>query len=186
MTDVEIVELYWMRSESAIAHTAARYGAFCTKISMNILGNKEDAEECVNDTYLNTWNALPPQRPNALSTFLGRITRNLSLNKYRAQNAQKRGGGDMAILLDELDECISAGNNVEDIVAAEDLEQAIDNILSDIKREDRMVFVRRYWYGDSIKDIAQRYTMSESDVKTRLFRTRLKLKNYLEKEGITI
>lgn len=186
MTDAEIIELYWMRSESAITRTAVRYGMFCMKISMNILSNKEDAEECVNDTYLRTWNALPPERPNSLSAFLGRITRNLSLDKYKARKAQKRGEGETALLLSELDELIPSGSNVENAVDESVLGELIDNFLSGIGKDDRIVFVRRYWYGDSISDITQRFKVSESKIKTGLFRTRQKLKDYLEKEGVTI
>ena len=186
MTDIEIIDLYWGRSESAISETARQYGAYCRAISMNIVHNNNDAEECVNDTYLNAWNNIPPQRPAMLGTFLGRITRNLSLDRYKSRKAQKRIIDETGVLLSELDECVPAGNSVEDEFEVKHISEAIDNFLSVIGRDDRMFFVRRYWYGDSIANIALRFTVSESKIKTNLFRTRNKLKDYLEKEGVTI
>ena len=186
MTDNEILDLYWERSESAIHETARQYGVFCTRISMNILRNNEDAEECVNDTYLKTWNAIPPQRPAVFSSFLGRITRNLSLNRYKARKAQKRSGDETSVLLSELDECVPSGNSVEGEVEVEFIAEAIDSFLGAIKKDDRVFFVRRYWYADSIVQIAGSFAVSESRVKSSLLRTRNKLKDYLEKEGVVI
>lgn len=183
MTDMEILDLYWARSESAISETARQYGSYCIAIAMNILRNKEDSDECVNDTYLKTWNAIPPQRPAVFSSFLGRITRNLSLDKYKARKAQKRSGDETALLLSELEDSVPAAHRVEDAVEAGFLEETIENFLSAIQLEDRVLFVRRYWYADSIAGIAKRFAMSESKVKTNLFRTRSKLKHYLEKES---
>lgn len=180
-----ILNLYWERSESAISETAAKYGHYCGTIAMNILHSREDSDECVNDTYLKAWNAIPPERPNVFSTFLGRITRNLSLDKFKARNAQKRGG-EAALLLRELEDCIPSRGRVEDEVEATLLAESIDRFLSGIGCEGRVIFIRRYWYADTIADIAGRFQLSESKVKSNLFRTRNKLKNYLEKEGITI
>ena len=187
MTDTEIINLYFMRCESAIHKTAQQYGAYCKAISMNIVQNTEDAEECVNDTYLSAWNNIPPQRPTVFRAFLGKITRNLSLDRYKAQKTQKRGGGETAILLDELESCIPAGSSVEDEVEVGIIGEAIDSFLSSIDKEERIFFVRRYWYADSIAIIAEQFGVSKSKVKTGLFRTRNKLKKYLEeKEGVVI
>jgi RNA polymerase sigma-70 factor (ECF subfamily) len=135
---------------------------------------------------LNAWNAIPPQRPVLLSPFLGRITRNLSLDRYKARKAQKRSGDETALLLSELESCIPSGRNVEEEVEAQILERAIDSFLSLIGKDDRMFFVRRYWYADPVAEIAERFAVSQSKVKTSLFRTRGKLKKYLESEGVTI
>jgi len=186
LDDNMILDLYWARSESAIRETAQKYGGYCTKIAMNILQNSEDTEECVNDTYLKTWNAIPPQRPTIFSSFLGKIIRNLSLNKYKEQRAKKRGGYEVALLLDELEDCVPSGNRVEYEYEAGVIAQTIDRFLHSIDAESRIVFVRRYWYVDSIRSIAARFQMSESKVKSMLFRTRSKLRIYLEKEGIAI
>jgi RNA polymerase sigma-70 factor (ECF subfamily) len=181
-----ILDLYWSRSESAISETALKYGNYCTKIAMNILQNREDTDECVNDTYLKTWNAIPPQRPEIFPSFLGKITRNLSLNKYKEQRTKKRGGYEVALLLDELEDCIPSGNSVEAEYEAGIIAKAIGSFLYSINTESRIIFVRRYWYVDSITCIATRFQMSESKVKSMLYRTRNKLRTYLEKEGITI
>jgi len=186
MTDIEIIDLYWARSESAIYETAQQYNGFCTSISMNILNNRQDAEECVNDTFLRVWNAIPPQRPTVFSSFLGRITRNLSLDRYKARKAKKRSSDETALLLSELEDCIPSNKNVEDEVETRILEEAIDRFLTAAGKNDRVFFVRRYWFADSITEIAQRFSVTESKVKTSLFRTRQKLRIYLEKEGIMI
>ena len=186
MDDNMILDLYWARSESAISETAQKYGGYCTKIAMNILQNSEDTEECVNDTYLKTWNAIPPQRPTIFSSFLGKIIRNLSLNKYKEQRAKKRGGYEVVLLLDELEDCVPSSNRVEYEYEVGVIAQTIDRFLHSIDAESRIVFVRRYWYVDSIRSIAARFQMSESKVKSMLFRTRSKLRIYLEKEGIAI
>jgi RNA polymerase sigma-70 factor (ECF subfamily) len=184
--DSLILDLYFARSESAISETAAKYGKYCHTVAMNILRNNEDAEECVSDTYLKTWDAIPPQRPTIFSAFLGKITRNLSLNRYREQRAQKRGGGEIPLLLDELEECLPSARNVETEAEGNAVVQAINAFLDSLTAADRVVFIRRYWYADSIAAIAARYQMSESKAKSMLFRTRNKLRAYLEKEGITI
>ena len=186
MTDAEIIELYFERSEAAIEETAKRYGAYCSAIAMNILHNREDGEECVNDTFLKAWNAIPPQRPVKLSSFLGRITRNLSLNKYESRNTQKRIGNETALLLSELEEMLPIAQNVEEQAETNELAQEIDKFLLTIERQDAAFMVRRYWYGDSVTQIAKRFDAGESRVKTNLFRTRKKLKNYLESRGIIV
>ena len=184
LTDIEIINLYLERSESAIEETAKQYGSYCSAIAMNILHNKEDVDECVNDTYLNVWNSIPPQRPTTFSTFIGRITRNLSIKKYKARTAQKRGGDDTTLLLSELESCILTNRNVEDEVDSNIIMQAVDKFLSNIREQDMIFFMRRYWHGDSIPEIAKQFNSGESKVSMSLHRTRQKLKNYLEREGL--
>ena len=188
MDDNMIIELYWARSEEAISETANKYGGYCATIAMNILHSREDSEECVNDTYLKTWNAIPPRRPAILMSFLGRITRNLSLNKYKERKTLKRGGdeNEVDLLLSELSDCVPSGSSVESEYDAETTAKAIDSFLYSVDSENRIIFVRRYWYADSIVSISERFSMSESKVKSMLFRTRNKLKIYLEKEGVII
>lgn len=186
MEDREIVELYWQRDEAAIAESAAKYGKYCGSIAYNILHSSEDSEECVNDTYLRAWNAIPPHRPNRLSTFLGKITRNLALNKYKGYNAKKRGEGQMELILSELEECISAKNRVEGLVDELAVVEAVNGFLAELPKLNRVVFVRRYWYLDSVKSISERLSMSENRIASMLFRMRKELKVHLEKEGITV
>jgi RNA polymerase sigma-70 factor (ECF subfamily) len=186
MDDVVIIDLYWARSESAISETAKKYGLYCSAIAENILHSKEDSEECVNDTYLITWNAIPPQRPTVFRAFLGKITRNLSLNKYKEQRTKKRGGDEIALLFSELEDCVPSNSDVEMEYETSLIIEAINTFLRSLDSEGRIVFVRRYWYADSIGAIAARFKMSESKVKSMLFRTRRTLKLYLENEGVTL
>lgn len=184
MHDKDIVALYWNRDESAITETSNRYGKYCFSIAFNILSNREDAEECVNDTWMNAWKSIPPQRPNNLSTYLGKITRNLSFNRYKLMRAKKRGMGTIEIALSELDSCIP---NHMDLQQFEDefvLVNVIEAFLRRQPRIERNIFVGRYWYLYSIHDLAKFYQMSESKVTSLLFRMRGKLKKYLEKEDI--
>jgi RNA polymerase sigma factor (sigma-70 family) len=186
MDDGKIVELYWGRSENAIVETSKKYSRYCHYISFNILHNNEDAEECVNDTYMRAWNAMPPQRPTQLSTFLGKITRNLSYDKYKKYNAEKRGSGQTGFVLSELDECVPSFESAEQAVDEMALVEAINRFLASLSQADRMVFMRRYWYLSPIKEISESYGMNENKVKSKLFRARSKLKLHLEKEGIMI
>ena len=186
MEDNEIIELYWQRSEIAIKETDGKYGKYCKSIVQNILQNKEDTEECVNDTWLHTWNAIPTERPYEFRTWLGRIARNLAFDRYRKRTAKKRGGREVDILMSELEECIPSAQTVEKELEDAELASFINNFLKEQKKESRMIFVRRYYYSDSIKQIAERFGISESKVKSSLFRIRNGLKVYLEKEGITI
>ncbi len=183
MNDQQIVALYLQRDEQAISATSKKYGGYCTSIARNILGNNEDAEECVNDTYLHAWNSIPPHMPNVLATFLGKITRNLSFNRYKHNKADKRGGGELPIVLDELAECLMSDDNVEKSVEAKELTKAIDSFLSTLSKQKRDMFVCRYWYTDSISDIAKRFTMKESAVTMTLTRIRIKLHDYLTERG---
>jgi RNA polymerase sigma-70 factor (ECF subfamily) len=182
MDDAAIIDLYWKREESAIAATHEKYGAYCFAIAHRILTSREDADECVNDTWLRAWNAMPPERPNLLSAFLGRITRNLALDRYRASHAVRRGGALADIDL-ELEECADQ-RTPDQALDAMVTGQAISRFLEGCDQATRVVFLRRYWYADSIGDIAKRYHISESKVKSMLFRCRNKLRRYLEQEGI--
>lgn len=186
MDDNEILDLYWERSENAISETANKYGKYCHYIAYNILRNNEDSEECVNDTYLKAWEIMPPNRPNRLSTFIGKITRNLALNKYKHYTAQKRGSGQISLALDELQECLPTNNGMEQVIDNLALTDILNRFLASLPGETRKVFMRRYWYLSSVKDIADDFGISESKTKMLLLRARKKLKKILEKEGITL
>lgn len=186
MEDQKIVDLYWARSERAIDETDRKYGRYCGAIAFNILHNREDSDECVSDTYLQAWNSMPTERPSLLGAFLAKITRNLSLNRYRTAHAQKRGGGETAALLDELAECVAGNDSLESTVDEMETARSIDRFLQTLDKESRVFFVRRYFYADSIAYIANRFGASESKVKSNLMRTRTKLRSWLEKEGVTV
>jgi RNA polymerase sigma-70 factor (ECF subfamily) len=184
MDDTMILELYQNRSESAITETASKYGSYCLAIATNILKNRQDAEECVNDTYYKVWEAIPPEHPAVFSSFIGRITRNTSLDKYKTRKRKKRFGNEFGLLLSELEDCISSDRKVEDEVDEMLLSACVDNFLSGIDKESRVIFIRRYFYADSVKQVAERLVISESKVKSNLFRTRNRLKAHLESEGM--
>ena len=186
MDDAKIVQLYWDRNEQAIPVTANKYGNYCTSIAINILGNREDAEECVNDTYMNAWNSMPPHRPNILSTFLGKIVRNLSIKRYKHNTADKRGGGQATVVLDEIAEFVSDTDSVEQEIDHRELVKAIDSFLDRLPTDTRSIFVCRYWYFDSVSDIANRFGMTENNVSVTLNRLRLKLHNYLLERGFEL
>ncbi len=186
MEDAKIVELYWNRDQSAITQTASKYGSYCMAIAGNILGNHEDAEECVNDTYMQAWNSMPTHRPAVLSTFLGKITRNLSFNRYKYERAKKRGGSEIPAVLDELSECVSGRDNVEQEMEYKELRMNIDAFLDTVSFKKRSIFVCRYWYADSISDIARQHGMRESTVSMILNRLRKKLEQYLTEKGVII
>lgn len=186
MKDIEIIDLYWERDESAIAATAEKYGNYCHTIAYNILRSNRDAEECTNDTYLGAWNSIPPSRPNRLSIYLGKITRNLALNRYKRYAAEKRGCGQVELVLSELEACIPANTSVEQAAEEKELVAAIEHFLYSKPNLNRNIFVRRYWHLYSIKDIAEAYGISESKAASMLFRMRNELKTYLEKEGIML
>ncbi|MGC2872092.1 RNA polymerase sigma factor [Ihubacter sp. rT4E-8] len=186
MEDSRIVDLYWQRDEGAISATAEKYSKYCNHIAYNILYSSEDAEECVNDTYLRAWNAIPPHRPVQLSTFLGKITRNLALNKYKGYNAKKRGGGQTAAALAELEECVASRCLVEDFIDESVLTGVINDFLRGLPKVNRVIFVKRYWYMTPVKEIAAEMSMRENRVATMLFRMRKELKDCLEKEDIPL
>ncbi len=195
MDDRNIVDLYWARDERAIAESEAKYGRYCLQISMNILENHQDAEECVNDTYLHAWQAMPPRRPIRLGAFLAKITRHLSIDRYRANHAAKRGHMLFSVPLDELTECIPAGSHryeddfhpgLDDELEASRIGDAINRFLRRQRPEVRDIFICRYFYSDSIGEITARFGMTESRVKSLLSRTRARLRKHLESEGITL
>lgn len=183
MHDNDIVELYWRRDETAINETAEKYGAYCMKISLNILSDASDSEENVNDTYVQAWNSMPPHRPDRLIAFLGKLTRNLALNKYKARHTKKRINSEFAVSLDELDCCTPSGISVEDEVSVAALSKCISDFLFKEEESVRKVFVCRYFFCESVKEIAERFNFTQSKVKTMLMRTRTRLKSRLEMEG---
>lgn len=183
MQDEQIVALFWQRSPSAIRETSDKYGNYCQSIAYNILANREDAEESVNDTWLDAWNSMPPHKPSILSTFLGKITRRISIDRWRRKHADKRGGGEMNLVLDELTDCVSAPADVEQTVEEQETARIIREFLDDLPATERRIFLRRYWYMDSVAGIARDYAFSESKTASMLFRIRGKLRQKLESEG---
>ena len=181
MTDEEIVGKYFLRDQSALSATAEKYGGFLRAVSVNILHNGSDAEECVSDTYLACWNTIPPENPRSLKAYAGTLCRNISFDCYKRAHAQKRGGGRTEMLLSEIEDFLPAEGSGADYAA-----EAINEFLSSLKSAQRVVFVRRYWFFDDVKDIADRMGFSESKVKSILFRTRKKLKEKLIREGIGV
>lgn len=186
MDDGKIIELYFARAESAVAETDARYGAWCRAVARGILGNDQDAEECVNDAYLRVWNAVPPERPTRFRAYLGKIVRILALNRQSALIARKRGGGEATLALEELSECLPAGASPEKITEDRELVAAIDRFLAGLPAKARMIFVRRYWYMSPVRDIARDLGLKEGSVTATLCRTREKLRAFLEKEGLEL
>ena len=186
MDDDKIISLYWQRDEAAIAETQKKYGRFCYSIAYGLLKSKEDAEECENDTYLDAWNAIPPQKPKPLSTFLATITRRRALDYWRGRHAQKRGLQMHVVSFEELEECIPVGQRLDERIHAQALAKALSVFLRGLSEVECNVFLRRYWYFDTIRVIAARYDFSESRVKMMLTRTRKKLRNYLQKEGYIV
>lgn len=182
MDDGAIIALYWSRDEGAIAETQKKYGAYCRTIALNILGSAEDAEECVSDALHNAWNAIPPQRPGSLSAFLGRIVRNLSISRRRHERAGKRYSG-LDVMLSELEECLPGPGGVEDAVEGRELTGCIERWLDGLAREDRVVFLRRYWYGDGVQALARAHGVGANQMAKRLQRLRSSLKRQLEQEG---
>lgn len=185
MDDKKIIELFFARSETAIKETATRYGRFCYSIAFNILANKEDAEESVNDTYYDAWNSIPPHCPDSLSLFLGKITRRISIDRWRNRNAQKRGYGEMPLALDELYQCVSSESDVETELERRRLNQVINAFVHGLPTMEQKVFLCRYWYMDPIRSISKRFGYSESKVKSMLYRTREKLREKLKEEGFS-
>lgn len=183
MDDEKIVELYWIRSEKAIEETKEKYSGYCAAISGNIL-SRQDAEECVSDAYLRLWETIPPQRPRSLKAYLAKIVRNLALDRFEKNRAKKRGGGKAESAFDEISEFISSG--AEELADSIALREAINRFLGELDRHTRIIFVQRYWYFCPVKEIAQRFSLSESKVKMTLKRTREKLCEHLKKEGFEL
>lgn len=183
MEDKHIIELFFERSEQAIGELAKKYGKLIYKVADNILRNADDAEECENDTYLACWDSIPPEYPNRLMSYVCRIARNKAISKYRTVNAKKRNSL-YDVSLDELTEFLTARETADDKLQAEELGQAINSFLSELKKEDRIMFVRRYWFSDSVADIAKLVDSSENRISVHLFRIKEKLYCYLKKEGL--
>lgn len=186
MNDSDIIRLYWDRNDRAIQETSEKYGHYCKAIAKNILGNEQDAEECVNDTYLNAWNAMPTHWPERLAAFLGKITRNQSFNKYKFNRAQKRGCGEIVFVLDELADCVSGIDNVEQEIDRRELIKAVNSFVADLSEVKRNIFVRRYWYADPVSDIARGCGMRAGNVSKMLERMRRQLKIYLTEMGFEL
>lgn len=184
MEDEKIVALYWERNEQAIAETAEKYGVYCHTIAQRILGQQEDADEVVNDTYLGAWNSMPSHRPAMLSTYLGKITRRISLKVWRGRDAQKRGGGQVTLALEELLDCIPSRQEISERLEAEELAKMIDTFLLELPLTERRVFVRRYWHLCSVAELCEQFGFSKSKVESMLHRTRKKLRKRLQKEGV--
>ena len=183
MDDKSIVDLYFSRDQEAITQTDKKYGHYCYRIAYNILTNKEDAEESVSDTYVAAWRAIPPRRPSVLSTFLGKITRHIAIDRWRERNASKRGGGEVPLALEELQDCVAGMQNVEMDYERKEIIKAYVRFLDALPVTERRVFLCRYWYVDSVEAIADKFGFSQSKVKTMLHRTRAKLRKQLAEEG---
>lgn len=185
MDDKKIIELFFERSEQSIIELSNKYGSICSKVAYNILNNKQDAEECVNDAYLGTWNSIPPQNPNPLLSYVCRIVRNIAIKKYHANTALKRNSV-YDVALDELENCFPSATSVEDVFDAVETARIIDSFLETLNQENRIMFVRRYWHSDSIEELAHLFHTSNHHISVRLSRTREKLKRYLIKEGVSL
>lgn len=186
MEDRKIVDLYFRRDQQAVAETADKYGRLLAKIAYGILNSSHDAEECVNDTYLKLWEAIPPDDPDDLCSFAARIVRNLAINMLSKKNTLKRGQGQLYAVLEELAECIPSENSIEESIDEKELTGLINRFLEGLPKKARIIFVRKYWWLDSIRSIAADLNMSENSVRAMLFRTKVKLKKLLEKEGINL
>lgn len=186
MEDHQIIKLFWDRDENAVTETSKKYGAYCYSIVKNMLQNKEDSDECVNDTYLNAWNALPPHKPNCFSVFLGKITRNLAFDRYHFNHAQRRGGGETAVVLDEIAEIVSDTHDVEQAVDSRELARAINEFLSELPADKRKLFVLRYWYTEKVSVVAKQLGMTENACSVQLSRIRNKLRKHLRDGGFDL
>ena len=183
MEDEQIIALYWSRDEHAIVETDRKYGTHCRSIAWNILHSEGDSEECVNDTWLRTWNTIPPQRPERLGAFLGKIVRNLAFDRYKAANAQKRGGGEVETVLEELGECVGATASAESHYFAKEFSVAVNLFVRGLPEREGNIFVRRYFFTESADQIGKRYGITVNNVTVILSRSRKKLREYLQKEG---
>lgn len=186
MDDQQIIALYWQRSQLAIQASEQKYGPYCRSIAHNILACREDEEECVNDTWLRSWDAMPPHKPAKLGAFLGKITRNLALNRREKQRAQKRGGDQVELALEELMDCVPGGESPERIIDDLALKDLLDRFLRSLTPQERTIFLRRYWYLCPVKDIARMDNLSQSKVKMTLLRSRNRLRQMLEEEGFSL
>lgn len=185
MDDKQIIELYFERNEQAIKETETKYGTFCHRIAMNILGIHEDAEECVNDTYYSVWKQIPPTVPEVFKVYLGRITRNLSISRFRAMRAKKRYSS-MEIMLSELNDCVPSSSNVEQTIEVMQLSDYISEWLDSLPEEDCALFVRRYWFGDEVQELAKKCGITAAKMAQRMLRLRKSLKAALEQKGVAL
>lgn len=183
MEDWRIVALYWARRPQAIACSEEKYGDYCLRVARNILGQLEDAQECVNDTWLSAWNSMPPHRPQALGAFFAKLTRRLAFNRWKRNTAQKRGGGQMPLVLEELSQCVAGSESVENTVEAKELGRRVERFLKTLPQRERDVFLRRYFFTEPLGDIGRRYGLTENHVAVLLSRVRKQLRALLEKEG---
>ena len=186
MQDQDIIDLYFARNEQAIAESSNKYGYYCTSIAQNILHNMQDAEECVNDTWLRAWNSIPPTKPDYLQLYLGGITRHISLDRFRRQNAAKRGGGELMLALDEMHDVVASDADVPSQIAEQEFSESFNRFLRSLPERDCNIFIRRYYYLDPISLISKRYGLSVANVQKNLSRTRNKLRAHLEKEGYAV
>ncbi len=185
MEDKRLIQLYWDRKESAIIETHRAYGGFCMNLAMNILSLKEDAEECVNDSYYVVWNKIPPTLPHSFRAFLGRIVRNLSIDRFRKNRAQKRYNG-IELLLSELEECIPGGESPEAHWERKELAEVIGQWLDSLNREDRTLFIRRYWFCEPLQTLAKEHRLLPNTLAQKMMRLRQSLKEALEREGVVL
>ena len=183
MEDCAIIDLYWSRNPEAISRTCEKYGNYCRAVARTILPDRRDTEECVNDTWLKAWNAMPEDRPGLLAQYLGKITRNLALSRWQANRTEKRGGGELPLVLDELADCVSSADTLQAVEAGE-LAEAVNQFLHALPERECNLFLRRYWFAEPTAEIARRYGMRENTVRTILFSSRKKLQSYLEKEEL--
>lgn len=179
MDDEKIIEMYFDRNQKAVEETEKKYGRYCFSLAARILANKEDSEECVNDTWLSAWNSIPPQRPKYLKMFLAKITRNKALNRLKADNTKKRGKGEVPLIYEELSECIGDGRDIESDIIAKELGLTIKNFVFSLPEREGNIFVRRYFFMECVKNIAEKYGMTPGNVSVILNRTRNKLKEHL-------
>ncbi len=186
MQDSEILALYAARDEQAISQTQATYGTYCRTVAGRLLSSDADAEECVNDAFLRAWNAIPPANPQNLRAYLAKIVRRLAFDRYKSQTADKRGGGELPLVLDELSECIPSGNEADHVTEAILLKSCLERFLRELSADKRYIFLRRYWHADTVKAIAAATGKSENDISVTLSRLRTSLKTILEKEGVDL
>lgn len=186
ITDEIIVDMYWSRDEQAIRMSEEKYGKYCASIAERILADVQDVEECVSDVYLKAWNSIPPKKPEVLRTFLGKLTRNAAFDRYRRTSARKRGKGEIPLVVEELEECIAGGSEPEKQLEEKELRSVLNAFLGNLPKAKRVLFLRRYWYADSVTNIAKRYSMTPGAVSTSLHRMREDLKKYLTERGVLL
>lgn len=183
MTDTDIIDMYFARDQRAVEETQKRYGRYCYSIAQRMLDNKEDSEECVNDALLSVWNSIPPNRPKFLNLFLAKLTRNKALDRIKTENAKKRGGNEVNLIYEELSECIGDGRDIESELLAKELSRAINDFTAELPEREGDILIRRYFFMESVKNIAEEYEMTPGNVSVSLNRTRAKLRKYLEAKG---